>query len=201
MLLLFSWSAGCVASHHSSCCSDPGFPVASFCSHQLIRATRVLQRVIPSLSWFLVQLSLLLGTLISILLIEPSACSWLCSFTSSGRSGLQLPMLFLPAVGTALSCSLLPLSPFVFLDALGVDDQGHHLLDRLRVTEDTLLWSIGISFALTSLASCSLEAPPAIAVTASVAFTPCPLPTRTRHSSLTTYLFMTKSCLRPRLTL
>ena len=27
VLLLFSWSAGCVASLHSSRCSDPGFPV------------------------------------------------------------------------------------------------------------------------------------------------------------------------------
>ena len=50
-------------------------------------------------------------------------------------------------------------SSSVFLDACGVDDQAHHLLDRLHVTEDTHLWSIGTSFALTSLALCSLEAP------------------------------------------
>ena len=65
---------------------------------------------VPSLSWFLVRLSLLLGMLITILLIDPSACSWLCSFISSDRSGLQLAMLFLPAVGTALSCSFTSLS-------------------------------------------------------------------------------------------
>ena len=42
---------------------------------------------------FLSRLSLLLGALISIVLIEPSACSWLCSFTSD-RSCLQLAMIF-----------------------------------------------------------------------------------------------------------
>ena len=127
MLLLFSWSAGCVASLLSSRCSDPGLPVVSFCSHQLVRATRLLQRVIPSLSWFLVQTVPpagyahfhAVGCALLLLLID-LACSWLCSF-----------MFFSPP------------SSSVFLDARGVDDQAHHLLDRLRVTEDTHLWSIG----------------------------------------------------------
>ena len=160
VLLLISWSAGCVASTHSSRCSDPGFPVVSFCSHQLVHATRLLQRVTPSLSWFLVQTAPAVGY---------------AHFHSSYRS-FCLQLAVLSDQYGMLFYVLSPPSLSVFLDARGVDDQAHHLLDRLRVTEDTHLWSIGTSFALTSLASCSLEAPAAIAVTASVAFTPCPEP-------------------------
>ena len=69
-----------------------------------------------------------------------------------------------------------PPSQSVFLDALGVDDQAHHLLDGLHVTEDTHRGASAPPL-LSLLWLCPrLKHPAAIAVTASVAFTPCPEP-------------------------